>query len=156
MTALAALGSGLALALWVGAAAARATDSATVSLSSNRAGVSPVALAITLRTELQCGRVPARMVSLRLPAQERVPASIPPAAVSVGGVRAARVDVLEHTLRIVLPRRRGMTCLSIVFGPARIAVSRTAGLGNPSGSGTYALVVSAGKVTAVARFTIRV
>ena len=93
---------------------------------------------------------------LRLPAAERVPAAVPPAAVTVNGVHAAGIEVVRRTLTISLPRRRpGVTCDSIVVSPVTVAVARSAGLGNPKAPGTYAISVTDGREAATARLTIR-
>jgi hypothetical protein len=136
-------------------ALAHNTDTASVSLSSNRAGARPVALTVALRTELQCGRLRARSVSVRLPAPARVPESIPASAVLVGGVQAARVEVSGHTLAIALRRPKAPICTTIAFGTAKIVVTRAARLGNPKAPGTYALAVYLGRAVTTAKLRIR-
>ncbi len=134
---------------------ARGTDSAVVTLSSNRAGARPVAVTLMLRSELRCGRLPGRTLSLRLPARERVPKRIAATAVLVNRVHASSVTVSKHTLTIGIPRPKGAACYAIRPGPARLVITRAAGLGNPKIPGAYAFVVRHGAETATAWASIR-
>jgi hypothetical protein len=147
--------AGALLAASVTGAFAHTADSATVALSSSRAGARPVALTVALRTELQCGRLRGRSLSVRLPAQARVPDSIPASTVLVGGVQAARVEVSGHTLAIALRRPKAPICTTIAFGTAKIVVTRAARLGNPKAPGPYALAVYLGRAVTTAKLRIR-
>jgi hypothetical protein len=127
---------------------------ASVAVSSARAGARPVALTVSLRTELQCGRLRGPSVALRLPPQARVPRTIGPSAVLVGGSAAAAVRVTGNTLSINLPRPTGMMCDSITMGVARIVVTRAANVGNPSAPGRYRVSVLQGATAATAPLAI--
>jgi hypothetical protein len=130
---------------------------ATATLSSSAAGVKPVALTVTFRSELQCGRLTGAALVLKLPKKALVPVAIPASAVLVGGKPSARVGVAGRLITIALPARaKGiMTCDSIVIGLAKIVVTRAAGLGNPRPRGTYTVTVSHGAETFAAPLEIR-
>ena len=51
---------------------------------------------LALRTELQCGRLLGGTLVVRLPAQERMPATVAPAAVLVAGKPSGAVAVTGH------------------------------------------------------------
>ena len=93
------------------------SDSVTATLSNAHAGARPVVLTLAIRTELQCGRLVGGALVVRLPAQERVPATVAATAVLIGGKPAGAVAVAGHTLTVSIPRPRGMMC--DVIGPAR-------------------------------------
>jgi hypothetical protein len=119
-------------------------DSVTATLSSAHAGARPVVLTLALRTELQCGRLNGGALVVRLPAQERVPATVAATAVLVGGKPSGAVAVAGHTLTVSIPRPRGMMCDVIGPGTVTLVLTRSANLGNPKNPGTYPLVVSRG------------
>jgi hypothetical protein len=119
------------------------TGGATVSVSSARAGARPVALTITIATELRCGRLNSPSVVVRLPTAARVPARVARTAVRVGGAVAARVSVTGHTLTVGLPHS-GPNCNTIAPGVVRVVITRAANVGNPPSAGRYVVVVSAG------------
>lgn len=64
---------------------------------------------------LVCGR-PTGLLHVVLPATVGVPRAIPATAVTVNGIVASKVSVDGHTVSVTIPRRPGMTCLSIVLG----------------------------------------
>ena len=130
------------------------SEHATVALSNNHAGARPVALTVSFRTELQCGRLQGRTVSLQLPQAERMPASVPASAVLIGTSTASRVAVSGRTLEIGLPVPHGVTCEALAPGVVRIAVARAANLGNPAAAASYAVVVR--HATGVARGVMRI
>jgi hypothetical protein len=132
-----------------GAAAASTTvnppmDSVTVTLSSTHAGARPVVLTLAVRTELQCGRLIGGALVVRLPAQERMPATVAATAVLVGGKPSGAVAVAGHILTVSIPRPRAMMCDVIGPGTVTLVLTRSANLGNPKNAGTYPLVVSRG------------
>jgi hypothetical protein len=139
----------VALALPAAAAgAAVVAGPASATLSTNRAGARPVALTVSLHTELQCGRIMGiGALVLRLPAAMRVPSTIHAAAVLVGGKPVGSVVVAGHSLTIALAPPRGAMCDSIIMGVAKIVVTRAAGLGNPRAPGTYAVKLTHGSQT---------
>jgi hypothetical protein len=137
-------------------AAAPSSHSATAKATPDRAGARPVALTLALRTELQCGHLPGRKIAVRLPAQERVPHTIPNSAIRVGGTPAARVRVSGQSLAIDLAQPRGIAvCNVISTGIAKIVVTRAANLGNPAAPGTYSITIRHAAATFDAPLTIR-
>jgi hypothetical protein len=140
-------------ALATGAAAfatppgAEGSDWATASLSSSHAGVRPVALVVSLHTELQCGKLRARSLALTFPAAARLPRTIATSAIAVQGVRPSSVRIAGRTLSISMPPPAGMTCMVIGPGTAKIVVLRAAHLGNPVAAGAYKLGVHYGTET---------
>ena len=136
--------------LLIGGAAAAGTtvtpplDSVTATLSSARAGARPVVLTLAVRTELQCGRLVGGALVVRLPAQERMPATVAAAAVLVGGKPSGAVAVAGHVLTVSIPRPRGMMCDVIGPGTVTLVLTRSANLGNPKSAGKYPLTVSRG------------
>lgn len=147
-----------ALALSSGAAAApsRDSDTATVALSSDRAGARPVTMTVKLGTELQCGRLAGRTLEIRLPSQARIPNSVPASAILVGSSHPTRVTVTGKTLSlgIGVPARQ-VICNVITPGVVKIVVGRGANLGNPARPGTYRLVFHRGTQVITASVSIR-
>jgi hypothetical protein len=134
-------------ALATGAAAfaappvAEAQDSASVVVSNAHAGARPVALAVSLRTELQCGRLRGGTLALIFPAAVRLPPAIAASTVAVDGVRPRSVKLVQRTLTITMPLPTGVMCNVIGPGTVKILVSRGALIGNPMSAGTYDLGV---------------
>jgi len=120
------------------AAAGNATASLTSSSAARHAGLTLVLKPAVLR----CGRPSARSLSITLPRSMHVPATIPRAAVSVGGrpVGAVKTDGTTIVLSLATPR---IECDSIVIGALRVGLTRAAGLVNPARAGTYAFSVAA-------------
>jgi hypothetical protein len=129
--------------------------SATISLSSERVGARPVAITVTLETELQCGRIMSGPVSIRLPLRAQVPSSVASSAVLVGGKPAGDVTVGGHTVTIEIARPKGMICNVIAVGTAKIVITRAANFGNPRLPGRYAVVVRQGDEMVHATLTVR-
>jgi len=120
------------------ASAATPAASGSVLLSTHKAGAAHVAVTISLRTELQCGRLMGtRALVLTLPARERVPSTIAADAVLIGSKAAGRVSVTGHVITISPAPPRGMLCDSIKVGVAKVSILPAAGLGNPKASGAY-------------------
>ena len=148
-------------ALATGAAAvaappgAETSDWAAVSLSSAAAGARPVAVLVSLHTELQCGRLRGRSIDLVFPAAAKLPNTVSAGAVSVQGKRPAGVKVAGRTLSIAMAPPTGVMCDVIAPGVAKILVTRAARVGNPSSAGTYAFSVRYGAATLPATLTIR-
>lgn len=147
-------------ALATGAAAVAAppgaggSDWASASLSSVHAGARPVALVVSIHTELQCGQLRGGSLALTFPAAVRLPQAISASAVSVGGRKAASVTLTGRTLSIAMAPPVGAICDVIGPGTAKIAVSRAARLGNPAAAGTYTLAVRYRTETLHAKLTI--
>jgi hypothetical protein len=72
-----------------------------------------------------CGR-PLGTVKISFPAPVRLPARIAPAAIRLNGLAPAHVGVAGRTMTIVLPRREGVMCHSILLGPLTIRFSAAA------------------------------
>jgi hypothetical protein len=144
----------LACALATSAAGATAVP-ATTALSSSKAGAKSVTLTVSLRTELQCGRLMgSRALVVTLPAKARLPQTVAATAVMVGGSVAGQVSVAGRAVTISIPPPRGMVCDSITVGIAKIVFLSTAGLGNPRAPGTYTVRVAHGKDAFVAPLKI--
>jgi hypothetical protein len=147
-------------ALATGAAAvaappgAEGSDWAAASLSSVHAGARPVALVVSLHSELQCGKLRSGSLALTFPAAARLPRTIGVAAIAVQGTRPASVRLAGRTLSITMPRPAGMICNVIGPGTAKIVVLRAAHLGNPATPGAYKLGVHYGTETLEATLTI--
>jgi hypothetical protein len=142
-------GVGGALLIFGGAAAASTSmnpplNSVTATLSSAHAGARPVALTLAVRTELQCGRLVGGALVVRLPAQERMPATVAASAALIGGKPSGAVAVAGHVLTVSVPRPRGMMCDAIGPGTVTLVLTRSANLGNPKSAGKYPLTVSRG------------
>jgi hypothetical protein len=116
---------------------------ATAVLSDDGAGARPVALTISVRAELQCGRLRSSSITVSLPSAMRVPASLPRAAVSVSGRAAASVRTSGMDVIVQAARPQGITCDALGPGVARITFLRAAGLGNPARAGSYGFEVVA-------------
>jgi len=148
-------------ALATGAAAvaappgAEGSDWASASLSSSRAGARPVALVVSLHTELQCGRLRTGAVAITFPAAMTLPKTVSVSAVSVQGRRPGGVTLSGRTLTISPAPPVGVICNVIAPGVAKILVSQAAQLGNPASAGTYALGVRYGTETLRATLTIK-
>ena len=134
---------------------AEGSDWASASLSSAKAGARPVALVVSLHTELQCGRLRAGAVALTFPAAMQLPKTVSASAVAVQGRRPAAVSLTGRTLAISPARPVGVMCNVIAPGVARILVAKAAQLGNPASAGTYALGVRYGAETLSATLTIQ-
>jgi hypothetical protein len=100
-----------------------------------------VTLTVAISGELRCGRLSGRTVSLALPAQLRLPSTVAPSSVLVGGKPASAVRVVRRSLAIGLPVPTGVICNSIAPGTVKVVVARTADLGNPSKPGRYPLTI---------------
>ena len=143
----------LGAALATGAAAiaaprgAEGSDWASASLSSTHAGARPVALVVSLHTELQCGKLRGGSLALTFPAAARLPRTIPASAIAVQGKQPASVKLANRTLSITLAPPAGVICNVIGPGTAKIIVLRTAKLGNPASAGVYKLGVHYGMQT---------
>lgn len=151
------------IALSVATAAPRAAvpvpggTGATATLSSSSAGAQHVAVTIRLRAELQCGRLNASVVVVRLPGAMHVPSTIGRAKVLVSGKEPTAVTVSGGTITIKPARPKPGTAICDVIGPGTvpIAFAAGAGLGNPAAAGSYAFSVSAARQTWRGTITIR-
>ena len=129
----------------VGAMVARAVP--------EQSGARPAALRLSLRTELQCGRLSGGPIIVAFPAAERMPASLQAGDVLVNG-KALNASLSGHVVSIALPKTTGVTC--DVIGPATVSVvfTKAASLGNPLTPGTYHVSLRVRGKTAVAPFVV--
>ena len=147
-------------ALATGAAAvaappgAEGADWASASLSSVHAGARPVALVVSLHTELQCGRLRGGALALTFPAAAQLPRTMHASAIAVQGRRPSSVKLANRTLSITVARPTGVMCNVIAPGTVKILVTRAAQLGNPAVAGAYKLAVHYGTETLEATLTI--
>lgn len=147
-------------ALATGAAAvaappgAEGSDWAAASVSTVRAGARPVALVVSLHTEMQCGKLRGGSLALTFPAAARLPRTIAASAIAVQGTRPSSVRLTKRTLAITMAPPLGMMCDSIAPGTAKIVILRAAQLGNPATAGTYKVGVHYGTEVLQATLTI--
>ena len=127
---------------------------ATLAVSPSAAGAKPVVVTISLRTELQCGRLVGGSLVVTFPRQMRVPRAIGAAAVHVGTMAARSVAVAGRVVRVAVPLPRGVICDSIVPGVAKLTFLRAAGIGNPTSPGTYFFTLRRGAETFGSPFRI--
>ena len=125
-----------------------------VTVSNHRHGARPVTLILRFNGLVQCGTVAGSPLVLTLPAQARVPGTIPPQAVLVNGLRAGRVAVSGRRLTIT-PKHPPVVCTVLMNGPIVLALTRGARIGNPARAGTYVLTVRRGTTTVRGTMAIR-
>jgi hypothetical protein len=130
--------------------------SATAQALPSRAGARPVQLTLTLRQELQCGRLRSRSVLVVFPRAFPLPQRIAVGALSVGGRAPASVSVSQSkdAVEIVLAPRQGPICDVIAPGSVDVVFQKAAHLANPAHPGRYAISVTAGREQAVASLRI--
>ncbi len=131
------------------------SQSASVSLSSNRAGANNVAVTLHLTYEMQCGWPGPGPLVVTFPAAERLPASIPVSAVLLNGNPGPKVTRSGRSVSVTVPPRKGVTCMVIGPGKATIEFTHAAGLGNPRTRGVYPISVQRGKLVLRTSFPIR-
>lgn len=112
-------------------------DTATATLSHTAPGAKQVVLTIRFRTMLQCGRLNAPSLSVRLPASMHVPARIRRADVTVSGKPPAAVDVSRGTTVALTFPKPGITCYVLGPGTVVVRLGARAGLANPARAGKY-------------------
>jgi len=118
-----------------------------------QSGARPAALRLSLRTELQCGRLGEGPIVVVLPAAERVPASLQAGDVLVNG-KALDATLAGHVASIALPKTTGFTCDVIGPGTVSVVFTEAASLGNPLAPGTYRVSLRMRGKTAVAPFVV--
>jgi hypothetical protein len=79
------------------------------------------------RYPLVCGQATG-LIKVLFPAAVRVPRKIPAAAVTVNGRVASTVTVAGRTVSVIVPKKPGLTCLSIVLGKVTIKFAPRANL----------------------------
>jgi hypothetical protein len=126
-----------------------------VSLSSHQPSARPVAVALTLHYEMQCGWPGPGSLSIRFPAAMAVPARIAPSSVLVDHKAASAVTVASGgTVTVALPPRPRIMCDVIGTGTLTVSFSRAARLGNPKTAGSYLVRASKPSVSASGRIVI--
>ncbi len=129
--------------------------SASVTLSSSRAGARPVVLTLRLRYEMQCARPGPGPLVVTFPAGERLPAQIAAGDVLVDEGPATSVQRSGRTVSIGLPIRHGPLCDVIAPSVLIVVFDRGAQLGNPPRAGNYAVAVQTPRVSARTGMAIR-
>jgi hypothetical protein len=127
---------------------------ASVSLSSSRAGARDVTLTLILNYQMQCGYPGPGSITVGLPAAEHVPARLALAHVIVNSSAPASVGVSGHMVRVGLKPPPPVMCDEIGPGSVTIIFTRAAGLTNPAGPGHYTVVATRAGVGFSAKFTI--
>jgi hypothetical protein len=151
------LASALTLTAAGAAFAATGDTPATATLSSGKAGAKHVTMTVAFRSELQCGRLMgSRTLALTLPAKAHVAASIPVAAVTIGGKAAATVTVAGRVVTLTMPLPHGMMCDSVTMGLVKIVLAPAAALANPTAPGAYTVRVAHAGETFAAPLKIHV
>jgi hypothetical protein len=118
-----------------------------------RSGARPAGLRLTLRTELQCGRLSGGPIIIGMPAAERMPASLQVGDVLVNG-KALDAKLSGHVVSIALPKTTGVTCDVIGPGTVSVVFTKTASLGNPLAPGTYRVSLRVRGKIAAATFAV--
>jgi hypothetical protein len=128
-----------------GAAATSATaglgQSASGTISSQRAGTRPVTLTLKLGYEMQCGYPGPGPVVVTFPATWRLPAKLGATPVLVNGKAAVSASVSGHTVKVGLAPPPQIMCDEIGPGMLTIQFTRGDNIGSPLKAGTS--VVSA-------------
>ena len=129
--------------------------SASVTLSSSRAGARPVVLTLRMRYEMQCARPGPGPLVVTFPAGERLPAQIAAGDVLVDEGPATNVRRSGRTVSIGLPVRHGPLCDVIAPSVLTVVFDRGAQLGNPARVGNYAVAAQTPRVSARTSMAIR-
>lgn len=123
-------------------------------VSNRHAGARPVALTLALGSfPLVCGR-PSGTLVVRLPTAMKLPPSIPTQAVRLDHAAAGATSVRAHVVTIGAAMPHGITCDVVTLGKLELVFTRSAGLGNPSAPGRYAIVVQHSSTSYRATLTI--
>jgi hypothetical protein len=145
-----------ALALLAAApAAAQPPQTASVSLSSARAGARPVAVTLVLGYDMQCGYPGPGPVLVAFPTAMQVPAQLPASAVLVDGHAAPGVLVSGRRVTVNLAPPPQIMCDVIGPGKLTLAFTRAAGIGNPRRPGTYTVAARRAATAFSAAFAVR-
>ena len=118
-----------------------------------QSGARPAGLRLSLRTELQCGRLSGGPIIVSLPAAERVPASLHAGGVLVNG-KALDASLVGHAVSIAFPKTVGLMCDVIGPGTVSVVFTKAANLGNPMTPGTYHVSLRVRGTIAVAPLVI--
>lgn len=126
-----------------------------VTLSSRSAGARPVAVALKVHAELQCGRLTTGVLVFRFPAAERLPKAIAASSVTIAGQAPRKVGVAGRSVTITQRPRTGVMCDVIAPGVVTIALARSANVGNPVHAGLYTVSLLRGTNATDAQFRVR-
>jgi hypothetical protein len=152
--------AGFVLAVVVTASAPAAGDAirpaeTTVALSSAKAGARPVTLTLELRYEMQCGQPGPGPLLITFPPAERLPLQLGAKSVLVDGHPTRHAARNGRVVSVALPAQHGVICDVIGPGVLKVVFTRGAGIGNPTGPGTYPLVAHTPRVSGRASMAIR-
>jgi len=145
----------LAFGATTGYAAVPMDAGATITVSPATEGATAT-VKLTVRHTFYCGRPKPATIAVTFPAAERVPTSIPAAAVHLSAGRVKAVHVSDKTVSVSVrpPPVKGVSCMVIVLGKLRVRFDKTARLGNPGKAGTYSAAVTDGRFHYTAHFAI--
>jgi hypothetical protein len=146
--------SAVLAAVVVAASGWAALPSATVKLSSVKAGATPVAMTIRIASSLRCGRPFGPPAVVTLPKTSLVPRAIPGSAVLVNGRPSSKVTVAAGSITVAVPIPQGITCDSITDGKESLTFTQAAKLGNAPKPGTYTIRIRHGGDTYAASVTL--
>ena len=118
-----------------------------------RSGARPAELRLSLRTELQCGRLSGGPIIVGFPSAERMPAALQSGDVLVNG-KALQASLAGHVVSIALPKTIGLTCDVIAPATVSVVFTESASLGNPATPGTYHVSMRVRGKAAVATFVV--
>jgi hypothetical protein len=119
-----------------GSATAGLGQSASGTISNNRASTRPVTLTLKLGYEMQCGYPGPGPVVVTFPATWRLPAKLGATPVLVNGKAAVSASLSGHTVKVGLAAPPQIICDEI--GPGMLTVQFTRGdnIGSPLKAGT--------------------
>jgi hypothetical protein len=119
-----------------GSATAGLGQSASGTISSNRASTRPVTLTLKLGYEMQCGYPGPGPVVVTFPAAWRLSAKLGSTAVLVDGKAAVSASLSGHTVKVGLAPPPQIMC--DVIGPGMLTIQFTRGdnIGSPMTAGT--------------------
>jgi hypothetical protein len=121
--------------------------SASVTLSTSKAGARPVTLTLQLRYEMQCAHPGPGPLAITFPAAEQLSAQLTAAAVLVNGQAPTRVERSGRIVSVALPIQHGPLCDVIAPAVLKVVFTRGAALGNPPTAGTYTLTAHTPRVS---------
>jgi len=128
--------------------------SLTAQATPSRAGARPAQLQLSVRAELQCGRVGPAPIVVTLPAAERLPGALAAASVRVNGAAPTRVVVRGKVVTISPPVQPKIICDVIGPGTIKVVFMPAARLGNPVRAGAYRVTMHARGETASGSFAV--
>ena len=94
---------------------------------------------------MPCGN-PGQTLTVRLPSNMGVPASISPGAVLVNGKTAKSVSRHGSTLSIAIAEKNWLKCNVLGIGSISVVIGAKVGLANPRRAGVYGFRVAIGTI----------